>query len=65
MLDVAVLSGERKIVYLLRQHGMEPEFLSNPKWQRFAGMHFVELSEQGMLTLRMPSIRAALDAGIR
>ena len=43
---------------------MEPEFLSNPKWQRFAGMHFVELSEQGMLILRMPSITAALDAGI-
>ena len=64
MLDVAVLSGERKIVDLLRHHGMELEFLCNPECQNFAGMHFVELSEQGKLILRMPSISAALDAGI-
>lgn len=64
MLDFAVFFGERTIVDLLRHHGMESAFISNPEWQAFAGMYVVELSEQGMLTLRMPSIRAALDAGI-
>ena len=63
VLDVAVLSGERNIVDLLRRRSMEPEFFSNPEELDFAGMHFVELWEQG-LTLRMPSISAAADAGI-
>ena len=64
VLDVAVLSGERKIVNLLRRDGMEPEFFSNPEELDTAGRYFVEITEQGMLTLRMPLISAAADAGI-
>jgi len=65
LLDVAVFSAEHNTAHMLQQQGMEPEFLSNPQDElNVLGMHFVELTEQGMLTLRMASIRVAIAVGI-
>ena len=63
VLDVAILSGEREVVNVLHHSGMKPDFFCFPcpSELNIAGMHFMELTEQGMLTLRMPSIRAAAD----
>ena len=66
LLDVAVFSAEPKIAQLLRQQGLEPEFLSTPGDELDdMGEHFIELTEEGGLSLRMASIRVAADVGIK
>ena len=65
MLDVAVFSAERHIVEVLRQQGMQPEFFAIPGGDLDSvGMHFIELGTEGMLSLRMASIRVAADVGM-
>jgi hypothetical protein len=64
LLDIAILSAESHIVKMLINIGMTPRLLCDLDACEEIGRHFVELTDEGTLTLRMEAIKAAVEVGI-